>query len=1210
MTSPDITEIDILVTEAPSVAEDYAPPDLISTITDSLNTSLLNIKVKPLLPFCDVFIDHIPKMEPIRSAAASTITSMAAAKKKAIQVTKNLDVMNQSKTAVSVVLDQTLDCFVGSQIVRVAKGSQINIKKIIFKFGRTDLCDVMRTLDGSNTSPSLMSRINTIIQPVDIEIDLSSSGPETQSEVNRALTILGLTYSQIHNSVAMIEVPKSFDTILYPPKKAQSQDVTRSSPKKSAAELAAEKYQLEIAGEMSRVTHYRFFEGSPPANMSDLRFSIYNYGLYPVFLDALLRGKDRLKSWKKQVEDSHDTQKQVRQFYFMEVRRLFRKNLMISKLQKTTGLTEAELKFLDKEFNKFWEDQQKGVDPTPEDFLIQEYFTAIDKIDRNRVLGIQKQLAAGKVLDQICEHRKEFADIVLRNDYFTAVSQLEKVGVEKYGANLGASVFCKICGETIADNPTQSAIFAIATESNNVFNYNFIYNLVQRQVIFFFTDQLTIKNATKRIINSLVRHTQDVVLPEIESIDIKIKQIKTLSGIHYDKLLNIYIMIYVVSAVVQLIFMYPDLIEFRNHAVKQDEVLTMAVVDDDSDNLPPIEETDPGVAAGGKQSTETRRQNLSDLLNYGLALIKRYKIQDIEETGVLNISMLKGLLTEAFRQISQKKYIIDSRIAQSEEIFPHSALVYFARIYRLIGKPATGPESLESLLKFFGIRLTDYKKTLTLVVPEANIKQLAGLLSTESAADKKHILMSFLRFIDPGHKFKESDAKQDLEFLQNQRTLHLIKSYRPYFLIGKIPRPITFTEKNVSVLNRAGMFVFRNKSGDVKEIPRGKVKTMTAEELKGWSFQTMTRKEVDPVLKLFYSYFVHKCPETGYHDFKGVSKSIAVCAKCGITHQIIENMDMKFFKKYVKELEKIRAADKVHFHVAKVVPLKIPKQPEKARPSAVKSVANNTLYYATKFKVPVTLLYNIGLSEHKYWKDHLETDDIIVDENPFRHSKLVGYIQYVISQYRLYRNHPMLSLGTFGSISKKDSPFYTQLEWREFFKKHSSGELNAIKTLPTLNVNAADYMGQPGNSTYMINYLFSCIRAIENLISGGKVRTHLVDKLFNNIMDMERFYTVIDIKKSDRGQDSRPVMGDDTGADLADEFDEDMIDETSVTDQRSEVDEDEEYEADGDDDADKKKADIGVDVEDDSGDPFSMDALDLDEEGMEDNVYTDYADRG
>jgi hypothetical protein len=1208
MTSPDITEIDILVTEAPSIAEDYAPSDLISAITDSLNTSLLNIKVKPLLPFCDVFIDHIPKMDPIRSAAASTLTSMAAAKKRAIQATKNLDVMNQSKTAVSVVLDQTLDCIVGSQVVRITKGSQISIKKIVFKFGRTDLCDVMQALNGSTASPSIMSRINTIIQPVDIEIDLSSSGPETQSEVDRALTVLGLTYSHIQNSAAMIEVPKSFDAILHSSQPKQAR-VTRQPPKKSAAEHAADKYQLEIASEMSRVTNYRFFEGSPPANMSDLRFSIYNSGLYPVFLDALLRGKDRLKGWKKQVEDGHGTPKQVRQFYFMEVRRLFRKNLMITKLQKTTGLTDAELKFLDKEFDKFWDNQQKGVDPTPTDFLIQEYFTAIDKIDRNRVLSLQKQLTGG-VLDQICEHRKEFADIVVQNNYFTAVSQLEKVGIEKYGANLGASVFCKICGETITDNPTQSAIFAIATESNSVFNYNFIYNLVQRQVIFFFTDQLTIKNATKRIINSLVRHTQDVVTPEIESIDIKIKQIKTLSGIHYDKLLNIYIMIYVVGAVVQLIFMYPDLIEFRNHAAKQDEVLAMAVVNGDSDSLPPIEEMDSAPAAGGKQPTETRRQNLSDLLNYGLALIRRYKIQDIEETGVLNISMLKGLLTEAFRQISQKKYTIDTRITQSDEVFPHSALIYFARMYQLIGKPTAGPESLEEILKFFGIRLTDYRKTLALVVPEARVKQLAGLLSTADSTDKKHILMSFLRFIDPAYKFQESDVKQDLEFLQNQRTLHLIKSYRPYFLIGKTPRPITFTEKNVSVLSRADMFVFKNKSGEVREIPRGKVKTMTAEELRGWSFQSMSRKEVDPVLKLFYSYFVHKCPETGYHDFKGTSKSIAVCVKCGITHQIIENMDAKFFKKYVKELEKIRAADKLDFQIARVVPLKIPKQVEKAKPSAVKSVANNTLYYATKYKVPVTLLYNIGLSEHKYWKDHLETDDIVADENPFRHGKLVGYIQYVISQYRLYRNHPMLSLGSFGSISRKDSPFYTQLEWREFFKKHSSGELNAIKTLPTLNVSATDYMGQPGNSTYMINYLFSCIRAIENLISGGKVRTHLVDKLFNNIMDMEKFYTVIDIKKSDRSRDSRPVMGDDTGADLADEFDEDMIDETSVIDQRSEVDEDEEYEADGDDDADKKKADIGADVEDDSGDPFSMDALDLDEEGMEDNVYTDYADRG
>lgn len=338
-------------------------------------------------------------------------------------------------------------------------------------------------------------------------------------------------------------------------------------------------------------------------------------------------------------------------------------------------------------------------------------------------------------------------------------------------------------------------------------------------------------------------------------------------------------------------------------------------------------------------------------------------------------------------------------------------------------------------------------------------------------------------------------------------------------------------------------------------------------------------------LKSFYDYFENRCPEGNLHNYKiDAQKNIENCSKCNFVRKLMENLDKKYYDKYVENYKKILEKQKffdqealMEFeNISKVVKLDLKTFPKwTINNKSVLQLSRNT---NTKYNI----LINLGLSEGRKFENlekekenpHINSTE---EEDILRNQYLRDYCLWFLRLYYIMKNY---------SIVHTIPPHLKDI----IEKNKKFGVENMKSVLPDIydkfNEKYSYYfrtLTPKLLSNFLLNYLCNSLNTVlektsnTNFMNLGKdFVTHCIEVLIQSEKDVSKPPPLSLIINKGQSTDFSMVAGD--------EF----------------------YDISEDDESRKSLEELGDSTD---GDDFARNDLDFDmSDGMEDNYETNYMD--
>jgi hypothetical protein len=269
-------------------------------------------------------------------------------------------------------------------------------------------------------------------------------------------------------------------------------------------------------------------------------------------------------------------------------------------------------------------------------------------------------------------------------------------------------------------------------------------------------------------------------------------------------------------------------------------------------------------------------------------------------------------------------------------------------------------------------------------------------------------------------------------------------------------------------------------------------------------------------MKRFYEYFEVRCPKGEFHDFaKDKKTGKLMCKKCGLVPSFKQDLNISYYNKFVKVLEKIQKEKDKRIRESlelrrKVYRRKFLKFPEWETDNSP------MLEWARLSNQNYNTIINIGLSEGVEYEDIL-TEKInpqlstTEDMDNKRSMNIYNYIMMLFRYYYLLKNW----------TETVDIP----PELRAAFEKQRKIDISDLnKYLPDIVdefYEKYDYYVRTLNpkllSNFLLNFLSSSIIIIHKTLEKSKKFKELGDKLLqvltNKIIEIERITAKIDPRK-------------------------------------------------------------------------------------------------
>ncbi len=604
------------------------------------------------------------------------------------------------------------------------------------------------------------------------------------------------------------------------------------------------------------------------------------------------------------------------------------------------------------------------------------------------------------LVDNICPH-SVYIGILNTEKYKNYIEKIENTHRELIRAfgqdELLGEVSCRICGEILKDNKGLEYSIVSRMKSVQPHEYDKLYNTIWESMLTIISRYIIIERSYKLQITKIVEISSAMIRNELGPIQSGFLKNRVMNSFQVDKIMDIYIYIYIFAVLTQLIFMNEGEIRFA-----------------------PIGTTSYSKARKGGEEKgsitkritkkiEKGKGRLQEIMNIALNFLRIIKGADIESSEVLDLDQLKGLYAKAYKWVYSLNYMsLDNKgPSRRWEEFDTPYLQLFERFG---GPPALGRPK-EQILKE-AEKISIYE---TLKLPNCKNHIIQESLNVTYFYLNSKLWRETVIPITPLQRQYQDMCKKMLSRDQEIRIQNCIKYYK---ITGRIDGPRisrslkipTTLEDRCRCKKRSYIFEKNGKKAEfTNEQVVAMLKDKKIQELR--EFYSMkylhekchgckNQKQLDSSIESsFWDYFMNACPEGDFHDYDNKD----FCQKCKINVTKLESRDKAYYQKYKNLYYKKRDDARKEVYTALV---EINKPPVVIKPPDVKIQFNDKyIQQLTKeYGVNYNFYMNIGLINGEPF-EKIQKGQI----NPFsaatpgqirnRNNKIYGYIIECFATY-------------------------------------------------------------------------------------------------------------------------------------------------------------------------------------------------------------------
>ena len=284
------------------------------------------------------------------------------------------------------------------------------------------------------------------------------------------------------------------------------------------------------------------------------------------------------------------------------------------------------------------------------------------KIDKSNDFLNDTMFKDNKNIDVICPHILQNAyeliktDKTLRsgaekNTTIKIYGDIRKKIIENFSLPLVSDgYFCKICGEKIAENDDDDIIHFISGKRVSFIKENdFISDIIWKEVAYILSSVVLFRNKVnlKKIINNITATLRE----KIGEIYVNLAKNKINTSDDLTNLLKLYINIYTIAVVIQMIYKNYGNITFSIRGTKKNggnaKNNHSSYINYNSDNTNSNTRINSGYIKGGKK--DDKAEILKNIINNGLFVIIKTKYVLISNLNNISKDSIKGILLNAYK---------------------------------------------------------------------------------------------------------------------------------------------------------------------------------------------------------------------------------------------------------------------------------------------------------------------------------------------------------------------------------------------------------------------------------------------------------------------------------------------------------------------------------------------------------------------------------
>jgi hypothetical protein len=306
-------------------------------------------------------------------------------------------------------------------------------------------------------------------------------------------------------------------------------------------------------------------------------------------------------------------------------------------------------------------------------------------------------------------------------------------------------------------------------------------------------------------------------------------------------------------------------------------------------------------------------------------------------------------------------------------------------------------------------------------------------------------------------------------------------------------------------------------------------------------------------MAIFFNYFENRCPTGGLHNFIiSTSKhKESSCSKCGITKNIVDKHDKKYYDKYIKTYKKI-VSDKLLIQKADVLKISSVKKDLVIKNSYPEWKINNAhvLELTRTFKITYNVWVNLGLTiNQKFSLIKSEKINPSATANPrllaLRNIQLHSYYLHIVTMFYLVKNHNIV----------QNIPY----DLKQLMSKNKSHDLHKkLINIDQTTLKKYDYYKDNASPLVVSNFLLHSIshtlitmyKSMQN--ANMNIAYDVIKFIISSIIESEKMIAKPDLTKFKASVVASNDV--DLGADLSNvvDFDGDDIQDGYVSDAESE----------------------------------------------------------
>jgi len=777
----------------------------------------------------------------------------------------------------------------------------------------------------------------------------------------------------------------------------------------------------------------------------------------------------------------------------------------------------------------------------------------------DKASGFYRNKAGHNIL---CDHLMAVAKVVISKLPLGERHVVARERMSTFAEMMDGGYFCRNCGEFLFDQDVSIA------ESSRI-NYNSgrdesfspLATVIAREAVYIVANYVVFPDPAALDMRGIAKNVAETVRDELAHLDEQLGRMKTLSQENRVITMSIYIYVYIFATLCQLVFTNQAKMHFRDifkrAAIKQGGKAALA-----DGSLPKF--------------TKRREEDLRAIINNALNMVKYIKSEDLRRSDVIKQDTVKDFFLKAYRWVLRLNYVSIPYVHESNPLKNNPVLDYMRRVQSFSRhKDAEGPHATEKLLG---------RTEKQIIADEANgVSMYSTMRQMELPKEWEYAELSYRQVYSLIRRevLPAKDAERIDQLERERRSESLLRRLRPYVRLPYVPMPKKVYEpyccsKRRPVYGPRSTKTARRESAHgakTRQFKRAEVvewinsnNTAALQEFAKWRVVGFECQSCDTTRKAKSAdadaFFADTCPVEDVHEYK-TTKLGTVCKKCGYDPAAAPGSRKyeAFYKKYKKKYLAIREAiDKTAAPAKSTAPAKsAATAPAKQR---YKWEVNHKQIneFIRLSKVDMNKFYALGLFEGQNLDDikmgKLNMQDFSEADIKKRNNHLYEHYIYIMRNYNVLRNIDKLIV-------------YPE-NIRQFISKHGIKDYSKKEPINVGFLDMYKYFAttlKPGDlSVFLLSAIANTLMRIVATFPKKETGLEYIHILYGEVLDAEEKLTSFTPTKF-REVQSVAEERDDIVVERAEDFDTIMDDEGG----------------------------------EDEGDPFSIDALDMDSDN-EDNL--------